>query len=207
LPELSAEEVPLGHVYGFYHWKESVLLHGMRLFWLRMYSASEAEEETSSPDSLTYGNISPCTPVLMPPNNYRRRRRPSGPSKNELRAARNEKADLARVHAGTLRQRFPQVTIFQLDIRMEGSSGVALGEDSHRIDLDEPLDLQIPCPSTCGNGKFNLTEALEDSLNASKETQEGLTICQTASYMDARIACGTKLYYRFTIEYKGEQNI
>ena len=140
----------------------------------------------------------------MPPNNYRRRRTPHGPSKNELRAARHEKAGQALAHSGTLRQRFPQISRAQLETRFEGASGLALGEESRWIGLDEPLTLQIPCPSTCGNGQFNLTAALEESVNLSKESQEGLAICQTASYMDPRVQCGTKLFYRFTIEYKGE---
>ncbi len=72
------------------------------------------------------------------------------------------------------------------------------------FNLDEPLTLQIPCPSTCGNGQFHLTEVLQDAVNSSKESHEGLAICQAGSYMDPRMACGVKLYYHFTIEYKGE---
>jgi hypothetical protein len=136
-------------------------------------------------------------------NNYRKRRTPHGPSKNELRAARH-KADIARAHAGTLRQRFPTISRLHLDIRIEGSSGRALGQDSRLVALDDPLNLLIPCPSTCGNGQFNLMPVLEESANLQRESHEGLGICQTASYMDSRAACGTKLYYRFTIEYKGE---
>lgn len=139
-------------------------------------------------------------------NNYRKRRKPNGPSKNELRAARHEKADLMRTHAGTLQQKFPNVAHLELNLRMEGASGVALGQEFRTIGLEEPLDLRIPCPSTCGNGQFNLLDALEESIASSKESDEGLRICQAVSYMNSQTACGTKLYYRFTIDYKGEQH-
>jgi hypothetical protein len=138
-------------------------------------------------------------------NNYRKRRAPHGPSKNELRAARH-KADIARASARTLRQQFPHISHLYLEIRLEGSTGLPLGRESRQIEIDDPLILEIPCPSTCGNGQFNLLAALEESVKASNETQEGLAICQTASYMDARTACGTKLYYRFTIEFKGDSH-
>ena len=136
--------------------------------------------------------------------NFKKRRRPHGPSKNELRAARNENADLARSREDTLRQKFPNVSRLKLDIRLEGPSGIPLGEESKGIVLEKAVGVVIPCPSTCGGGQMNLTEALEESIRESKVTGEGLEICQAASYMDSRTPCGTKLYYRFTIEYQGE---
>jgi hypothetical protein len=136
-------------------------------------------------------------------NNYRKRRTAHGPSKNELRAARH-KTDLARAQTGTLRQKFPNISRLHLDLRMEGATGNPLGNDSKEMDLDEPLELLFPCPSTCGNGEFNLMEIVEESVRLSKASHEGLGICQTPSYMDPRTVCGTKIYYRFTIEYKGE---
>lgn len=139
-------------------------------------------------------------------NNYRKRRKPNGPSKNELRSARHEKNDLSRMHAGTPRQKFPGVSGLRLDIRMEGSSGIPLGEETIAIGLDEPLDLQIACPSTCGNGQFNLLDALTDAVQSSKEVAASFLLCQSPSYMDARIACGTKLHYRFTITYQEKQS-
>ena len=138
------------------------------------------------------------------PTNYRKRRRPHGPSKSELRSARHEKAELEKTRADTLQERFPQVDRIQLDLRLEAPAGATLDHIQRAIEADEPLELQVPCPSTCDNGRFSLLETVEDLLNSSKETYRGMATCQTASYADFRTPCGTKLYYQINIQYKGE---
>src|SRR5262249_51040174 len=98
------------------------------------------------------------------PQNYRKRRVAHGPSKNELRAARNERAE-----AKTLREQFPQIDRLHLDFRLEGPTGTPLDNVSKEIPLDEPLNLEILCPSTCGNGRFDLITMLENSVALQKE--------------------------------------
>jgi hypothetical protein len=141
----------------------------------------------------------------MPPNNYRRRRVRHGPSKNELRAKRNEKAVAEEARIGALRQRFPTLSRILLDLRMEGATGIPMGQDSKIVGLDEPFNALFPCPSSCGNGQFDLMIALDSALTMEKDSQEGMEICQAASYMDPRTLCGTKLYYRFTFEYQTQE--
>jgi len=136
--------------------------------------------------------------------NYKKRRAPHGPSKNELRAARNERLQIQKDRAGTLRQRFPQVSGLSLDVRFESPTGNALDHFTRSLGPDEPLQFEFPCPSTCGGGRFSLLEAVELALNSTQTVHEGLNICQTPSYMDSRTPCGTKLYYRISIKNKGE---
>jgi hypothetical protein len=138
------------------------------------------------------------------PINYRKRRIVHGPSKSELRAARNERAELQKTRTGTLNQRFPTVNHLQIDLRLESPTGNTLDQFSRMTTADEPLKLDVQCPSTCGGGSFSLVEAVENTVQAAKESQEGMSICQTASYADSRLPCGTKLYYRISIQYKGE---
>jgi hypothetical protein len=135
---------------------------------------------------------------------YRKRRRAHGPSKNELRSARNEKAQIQKDRAGTLRQRYPQVEGLSLDLRLEAPAGMTLDQIQRTIGLDDPLQFDLPCPSTCGSGRFSLTETIEQALTSTESVHEGLSICETPSYMDARVPCGTKLYYRISIKTKGE---
>ena len=135
----------------------------------------------------------------MPP--YKKRRVSHGPSKNELRAARHSRADEERARSGTLRQWFPQVSRLQLDFRLESAVGIPLENISRNIGLDEPLELDILCPSTC-NGSFRLIPLLENTIQAAKEIHDGMGVCQVPSYMDPRIPCGSKLFYRLTIEYR-----
>src|SRR5258708_26448732 len=139
----------------------------------------------------------------MPPN-YRKRRVPHGPSKNELRSARNERAQIQKDRAGTLRLRFPQVGRLDLDFRFEAPAGNALDHFTRTVGQDDPLQFELPCPSTCGGGQFSLLEAVELALNSTEPTHEGLSICQMASYMDSRTPSVTKLYYRISLHNKGE---
>jgi hypothetical protein len=133
------------------------------------------------------------------PTNYRKRRVRHGPSKNELRAARNERAKLAETRADTLGQRFPEVGRLELNLRLESPSGTILDRISRTVGPDEPLQLDVPCPSTCGGGSFSLLEAVENGVTSSDGPHEGMSICQNASYADPRSPCGTKLYYQITI--------
>ncbi len=139
----------------------------------------------------------------MPPN-YRKRRVAHGPSKSELRSARNERAELQKTRTGTLSQRFPAVNHIQMDLRLESPVGTTLDQYSRMVAAEGPLKLEVPCPSTCGGGQFSLVEAVENLVNSSQETLEGMSICQAVSFADSRMPCGTKLYYRLTIQYKGE---
>jgi hypothetical protein len=136
------------------------------------------------------------------PTNYRKRRVAHGPSKNELRAARKEQLALEKTRAGTLRQRFPQVNRLQLDFRLETPMGAVLDHVRRDVGLDEPLLLNVSCPSACGGGHFLLTEAVENLIATSTETREGMGLCEAASYADPRSPCGTKLYYKITLHYK-----
>src|SRR5438309_1125068 len=114
------------------------------------------------------------------PTNYRKRRRPHGPSKSELRSIRNERAELQKIRADTLGQRFPQVSRIQLDLRLEAPAGAPLDHVQRSMNAQDPLDLQVACPSSCDKGRFSLLETVEDLLKSSKETYQGMSTCQMA---------------------------
>lgn len=137
----------------------------------------------------------------MAANNYRKRRIVHGPSKNELRAARGEKADMLRSRAGGLRQRFPNAEGLELDIRLELATGGILDQSRRIMGPDEPLLLDVACPGGCGGGLFLLTDMAESLLQSRAETREGMAICQATSYRDPKMMCGTKLFYRISIHY------
>jgi hypothetical protein len=135
------------------------------------------------------------------PNNYRKRRVAHGPNKNELKVSRSESEARDRQRAGTLRERFPDVQRLQIEYRMETASGAILTEANRQVAPDEILLLDIQCEGGCGNGQFLLTNAIEALLQNHTEQKDGLAICQATSYQDARVPCGTKLYYRFSADY------
>jgi hypothetical protein len=91
-----------------------------------------------------------------------------------------------------------------MDLRMEAPSGTILEHVQRVIDPDEPFQLDVPCPNACGNGHFDLMEAMENALASNKETAEGLSLCEAASYADPRVPCGAKLFYQMTVRYKTE---
>jgi len=135
------------------------------------------------------------------PPKYRKRFTKPGPSKNELKVSRGASEEQQKARAGTLRERFPDVSQLQLDLRMETATGAVLEKNLRVIDRDETLLLDVPCQGACGNGLFLLKDAVETLLQAHQENREGMAICQGVSYMDSKLPCGTKLYYRIQASY------
>ena len=79
--------------------------------------------------------------------------------------------------------------------------GVTLEEIRRKIGPDETLLIDVPCQGACGNGVFLLKEAVEALLEAGQEHREGMGLCQGVSYIDPKLPCSTKLYYRIDVTY------
>jgi hypothetical protein len=133
----------------------------------------------------------------------RKRRGPRGPSKNELRAARHERAELEKARTGTLSQRFPEVLRLEMDLRLESPAGAPWDHTQVRLEADDAVTLDISCPG-CGGGRFLLEGAIQNLLSSKAERRDGLAICEAPSLGDPRMPCGVKLNYQITITYKGE---
>jgi len=133
--------------------------------------------------------------------NYRKRRVPHGPSKNELRSARNERDQVERSRSGSLRQRFPEVNSLELQAHLESPAGATLDTITRRVAADEPFQLDIECLGGCGGGVFLLTDAVQEMIRNHVESREGLAICQATSYAGPGKPCGTKLQYQISIRY------
>jgi hypothetical protein len=138
--------------------------------------------------------------------NYRKRRVPHGPSKNELRSARNERDEAQRDRSGSLRQRFPHVTALDLTARQESLAGATLDTIARSVALDEPFMLDIECLGGCGGGVFLLTDAVQELIRQRNEGREGMAICQAASYAGPGKTCGTKLQYQISISYDAPED-
>jgi hypothetical protein len=135
----------------------------------------------------------------MPAPSYRKRRPNAGPNKNELKISRGEAVVRERERAGTLRQRFPDVQKLELGYRMLTAEDAVLEERKRVLGMDDPLQLDIACQGGCGNGLFLVTEAALALLASTREHHEGLGICQGTSYKDARLPCGTRLFYKLDV--------
>jgi hypothetical protein len=135
----------------------------------------------------------------MPAPSYRKRRPNAGPNKNELKISRGEAVIRDRERAGTLRQRFPDVQKLDLKYRMLTPEDAVLEDSRKTWGLDDPLQLDIPCQGGCGNGVFLVTEAAIALLSSPRDHHEGLAVCQGTSYKDARLPCGTRLFYKLDV--------
>jgi len=135
----------------------------------------------------------------MPAPSYRKRRPNVGPNKNELKISRGEAQVRERERAGTLRQRFPGVNQITLGYRMLTPEDAVLEDIKRVFGLDDPLQLDIPCQGGCGNGSFLVTDVAIQLLTGTRDHHEGLGICQGTSYKDARLPCGTRLFYKLDV--------
>ena len=132
---------------------------------------------------------------------HRKRRIIQGPTKNELKVSRAERAAIEKTRAGTLQDRFPQARRLQVQWRMETNSGAVLENVRREVRPDEAMLFDVSCQGGCGNGLFLLGQAVEALLQSNQESREGMVLCQGVSYNDPKQPCGTKLYFGVHAEY------
>jgi hypothetical protein len=84
---------------------------------------------------------------------------------------------------------------------MESPTGAVLEESSRSIDLNVPLQLDVACAGGCSGGVFLLDDAVTALLTSHSEKRQGMAICQTPSYRDPQLPCGTKFYFDLTAQY------
>lgn len=128
---------------------------------------------------------------------FKKRRGPSGPSKNELKARRSRDSG----PGDTLGGLFP--TVRQLTIRLEFTTpeGHPFGSSSRALGPADPCDLSVPCPGRCGTGSFNLATKVGAVVEAKELLSESSGTCQEPLYAGAASVCGLQLRCRLEAAY------
>ena len=135
------------------------------------------------------------------PGFYRKKRRKTGPSKNEQKVQRGLDA-VAETHAaGTLVSRFPGVRGVKIRITVTSPQGVVLDETDDLIGPNDPFMVEADCPGRCGSGSYDFSEQVAQSLTKLDEQGAAEATCAEPLYGGGPEACGCVAKCEFEAEF------
>jgi hypothetical protein len=135
------------------------------------------------------------------PGFYRKKRRKTGPSKNEEKVQRGRDADDEARAAGTLASRFPAVRGVKVKITVTSAQGVVLDETDDLIGPNDAFQIGADCPGRCGSGSFDFAEQVAASLTKLEEQGSFEVACAEPLYGGGPEACGSTAKCEFEAEF------
>ena len=126
---------------------------------------------------------------------YKKRRHPKGPNKNEERHRRGQTSE------APLGVNFPSVERLVLDLSFFDSRGNFLDKDTRDIHANEGVSLSVPCPGNCGTGAFNLKDKLDSIVQQRLPSSEGRAKCEEVLF-EAGPTCGCEVRAQINLEYR-----
>ncbi|MBI5209146.1 MAG: hypothetical protein HY927_04140 [Elusimicrobia bacterium] len=124
---------------------------------------------------------------------YYKKRRNTGPSKNDLKVRRNMEAERQTRGGVTLSQRFPNVERLTVKLEILGPQKQLFSKATRAFGPSDRCEFSVPCPGRCGGGSFDLEGKLTAVLTAGQTVTEATGICQQPIYPGASEVCGCQL--------------
>ena len=138
--------------------------------------------------------------------NFKKRRGPQGPNKNEQKVLRAQNEERQARMAGTISSQFPAVKSLRVHLTfLDGRQQVL---DTKNLDL-KPSDaaiFTIACPGRCGQGSFDFRAKIAEMLGARLAVSDSGAKCQETLYPGAAQVCGWEVRCRMEIEYFPDQS-
>lgn len=135
------------------------------------------------------------------PGFYRKKKRKTGPSKNEMKVQRGRDAENEAHAAGTLATRFPAVRGIKIKITVTSPQGVVLDETDDLIGPNDAFQIGSDCPGRCGSGSFDFAEQVAASLTKLEEQGAFEIACAEPLYGGGPEACGSTAKCEFEAEF------
>jgi hypothetical protein len=133
------------------------------------------------------------------PGFYRKKRRKTGPSKNEEKVRRGRMAEAEAHAAGTVSSRFPGVAGIAVRIAVISPQGVTLEESEDTLGPDDAFQIGVDCPGRCGSGKFDFAPAVSDALARGDDGGALEIPCGETLYGGGPDACGCVAKLEFSV--------
>lgn len=133
---------------------------------------------------------------------YRKKRRITGPSKNEEKVSRGRQEEYLQRASNSLGARFPTVTRMTVRLDFLGPQGQSLSQETRAFAPSDSCSFSAPCPGTCGVGNFDLAAKIAAVVEAGEAVSEGAGVCQERLYAGSQAACGCQLRCRIEVSYK-----
>jgi hypothetical protein len=127
-----------------------------------------------------------------------RRRKPSGPNKNQKKVMRGEAAS----HQGLLKDRFPAVERLEVELEFMTPRQELIDQEVRELGPDDPLDVSAPCPGRCGRGSFDVAAKVRSIIEARETQGEATGVCREILFPGSPEACEVRLRCRIRADYR-----
>ena len=130
---------------------------------------------------------------------FRKKRRNTGPSKNEEKVAREYRAEQSRQNAPTLGVAYPELMGLSIEGFFYYPANNLIDQRKLEVSPNDKTRLTFDCPGMCGGGKFELEDILEEAIEGRRERVELTIPCAEPS---SRGECGCQLKLVGTLRFK-----
>ncbi|MBI4371444.1 MAG: hypothetical protein HY552_04015 [Elusimicrobia bacterium] len=121
---------------------------------------------------------------------YRKKRRKTGPSKNEEKVQRAREALAETSAAGTLASRFPSVRALRVTLSFVSPQGAVLESSETTLKPGDPFQFEADCPGRCGSGSVDFAPQLADALGRTLAEGSFEVPCAEPLYGGGPGSCG-----------------
>lgn len=133
---------------------------------------------------------------------YKKKRKNSGPNKNEEKVQRGKEAERLGAASNTLGARFPGVEKLVVTLQFLSSRQADLGSETRAFSPQDPCRFDVACPGPCGVGDFNLIDKIESVIAARLASSEASGQCEEPIFAGSQELCGCRLNCRLTVSYR-----
>lgn len=138
----------------------------------------------------------------MPTYYNKKKRKNSGPNKNEEKVQRGKDAERLGASSNSLGARFPGVEKLVVTLQFMSSREADLGTETRSFTPQDPCRFEAACPGPCGVGEFNLASKIESVIAARLPSAEASGQCEEPLFAGSKELCGCRLNCRLTVSYR-----
>lgn len=135
---------------------------------------------------------------------YFKRRKPPGPSKNEVKVKREREQESRERSLAPLSVLYPGVERLIVRLEFLGPQQQPLGQETREFGKDDRCRLVVSCPGQCGVGFFNLEGKVSQVIESKSAVSESSGKCQEPLYAGASSLCGCMLKCALQVVYAEE---
>jgi hypothetical protein len=130
---------------------------------------------------------------------FPKKKRKTGPSKNEEKLRRTAAAEAQTQAAGTLSTRFPALRSLKLHYVFKTVQGVVLQDDEDSLQPGDAFQLSADCPGACGMGKFDFGTGVCEAIARGQDTGAVEFACAHSQYGGGSNPCGCVARLEFAV--------
>ena len=132
---------------------------------------------------------------------FKKRRKNSGPNKNEEKVQRAADAHNRESSGGVLGARFPFVKHLKIALQFFSAQQQLLDEKVIALKPNDPYRFDAPCPGRCGSGHFDFSEAVANAVNRRRPLTESGGTCPEPLFAGSNQTCGCQAKCRIELDF------